>query len=161
MTYVHMHVHDLPRGQITPASLECEQEGIPRRLQLRREDSVPVHLTLLRSAGPVPSPKPAQITTITIVLKNITIWCTCLIDPFTKRQLSNLPPSELTLYPSCLHTTLASLLSQLLYRPHTVPHTPLMQTSTLPAFSRDPLAKRIVPLVQCWTAVVRGIYLSG
>ena len=59
-----------------------------------------------------------------------------------------LPP--LALYPSCLHTTLASLLSQ--KSSHTVPHTPLMQTSTLPALFTGPLTKRSVLLVQCWAA---------
>ena len=56
-----------------------------------------------------------------------------------------------TLYPSCLHTTLASLLSQPLS--HTVPHTPLMQISTLPALLTGPPTKRTVPLVQFWTSV--------
>jgi len=62
-----------------------------------------------------------------------------------------LPP--LALYLSCLHTTLASLLSQ--KSSHTVPHTPLMQTSTLPALFTGPLTKRSVSLVQCWAAVGR------
>ena len=57
----------------------------------------------------------------------------------------------LTSYPSCLHTTLASLLSQPLS--HTVPHTPLMQISTLPALSSGPSTKRSVSLVQFWAAM--------
>ena len=57
----------------------------------------------------------------------------------------------LTLYPSCLHTTLASLVSH--PSSQTVPQTPLMQISTLPALGRGPLTKRTVPLVQRWAAV--------
>ena len=68
------------------------------------------------------------------------------------------PPPVSTLYPSCLHTTLAAPISQP-FSSHTVPHTPLMQTSTLPALSRDPLTKRTVPLVQLWTAVERKHFL--
>ena len=44
-----------------------------------------------------------------------------------------------------------SLLSQPLS--HTVPHTPLMQISTLPALSTGPSTKRRVSFVQFWTAV--------
>ena len=56
--------YNLHEGQTTPASIECKQEPtllIPSVcLQLRREDSVPLHLTLLRSIGPVPCPKAAR-----------------------------------------------------------------------------------------------------
>ena len=76
-------------------------------------------------------------------IKHITNW-----NLLSLSQCKALP--VLTLYPSCLHTTLASLLSQLLW--HTVPHTPLMQISTLPALSRGPPAKRTVPVMQCWAA---------
>jgi len=47
-------------------------------------------------------------------------------------------------YPSCLHTTVASLESQLL--PHTVPHIPLTHTSTLPSLRSAPPTRRILPL---------------
>ena len=48
----------------TPASLECEQELTPTTLllKLNRLDSVPEHLTLYRSNGPVPCPKAARVT---------------------------------------------------------------------------------------------------
>ena len=77
------------------------------------------------------------------------IW---LLRTFSS-QWMNLPPLVLTLYPSCLHTTLVSVLSQ--PPPHTVPHTSLMQTSTVPALARGPLTNRSAPLVQFWTAVYR------
>ena len=77
------------------------------------------------------------------------IW---LLRTFSS-QWMNSPPLVLTLYPSCLHTTLVSVLSQ--PPPHTVPHAPLMQTSTVPALSRGPLTNRSAPLVQFWTAVYR------
>ena len=53
--------------------------------------------------------------------------------------------------PSCLHTTLASLVSQLPL--HTVPHTPLMQISTLPSLEDRPPTSRRAPLLQSWVAV--------
>ena len=66
------------------------------------------------------------------------------------------PALMLTLYPSCVHTTLAALLSQELLQ--TLPHTPWMQTSTLPAFSTGPSTKRTVPLVQGWAAIQGEMY---
>ena len=78
------------------------------------------------------------------------------LDYFTDplpNEWANLP--LFTLYPICLHTTWASWLSKL----HTVPQTPLMQSSTLPALSTVPLIKRTVPLVQLWTAVQWICYL--
>ena len=51
-------------------------------------------------------------------------------------------------YPSCLHTTVASLESHLL--PHTVPHIPLIHTSTLPSLGSAPPTRRILPLPEHW-----------
>ena len=66
------------------------------------------------------------------------------------------PSLMFTLYPSCVHTTLAALLSQ---EPlQTLPHTPWMQTSTLPALSTGPSTKRTVPLVQGWAAMQGEMY---
>ena len=48
--------------------------------------------------------------------------------------------------PSCLHTTLASVLSQ--ESSQTVPHTPLWHSSTLPSLEFAPLTRRTVPVVQ-------------
>ena len=49
------------------------------------------------------------------------------------------------LYPSCLQTTSASPRSQPLS--HTVPHSPLTHTSTLPSSDVDPFISRTAPLV--------------
>ena len=50
-------------------------------------------------------------------------------------------------YPSCLHTTLASLLSQ--KSSQMVPQVPLTHTSTLPWRGIEEPARRISPCVQC------------
>ena len=61
-------------------------------------------------------------------------------------------------YPSCLQTTRASRLSQLL--PHTVPHTLSMQISTLPSRRLDRLpAKRSWPSLQFAGAEIHSIIL--
>jgi len=70
-------------------------------------------------------------------------------DPMYGEWIKTLPVS--TLYPSCLHTTLASLLSH--RSSHTVPHTPLIQISTLPALFTGPPTKRSVWLVQRWATI--------
>ena len=49
------------------------------------------------------------------------------------------------LNPNCLQTTSASLRSQTLS--HTVPHSPLTHTSTLPSSDVDPFISRTAPLV--------------
>ena len=56
----------LHEGHTTPTSNKCEQYKLVSSvcLQLRREDSVPVQSTLLRSIGPVPRPKVARWTAI-------------------------------------------------------------------------------------------------
>ena len=79
----------------------------------------------------------------------------CLALYITNLYLSS-PALMFTLYPSCVHTTLAALLSQ--EAPQTLPHTPWMQTSTLPALSTGPSTKRTVPLVQGWTAIQGEMY---
>ena len=48
--------------------------------------------------------------------------------------------------PSCLHTTLASMLSQ--KSSHTVPQWLLMHTSTRPSLGKNPPARRTDPLEQ-------------
>ena len=50
------------------------------------------------------------------------------------------------LYPSCPHATLASLVPQ--KSSHTVPHWPLIQTSTRPSRVKNPPTKRMVPCTQ-------------
>ena len=49
-------------------------------------------------------------------------------------------------YPSCLHTTWASRLSQ--RSSHTVPHTPPTHTSTLPSLAVLPSSRRRSPVLQ-------------
>ena len=49
-------------------------------------------------------------------------------------------------YPSCLHTTWASRLSQ--RSSHTVPHTPPTHTSTLPSLAVRPPSRRRSPVLQ-------------
>jgi len=53
---------NLQLGQITPASSRCWQlwTPIPAWVQLKREDSDPVHLTLSRSIESVPCPNGAR-----------------------------------------------------------------------------------------------------
>ena len=51
-------------------------------------------------------------------------------------------------YPSCLHTTVASLESHKLLL--TVPHIPLTHTSTLPSLLPVPPTRRILPLLKHW-----------
>ena len=84
---------------------------------------------------------------------NVAMWF--LLQPGIEARCTSLPVS--TLNPSCLHTTLASLLSHPLS--HTVPHNPLMQISTLPALSTGPPARRSVPLVQDWIAMETNIHI--
>ena len=49
-------------------------------------------------------------------------------------------------YPSCLQTTVASMLSQ--ESSHTVPHWSLMHTSTLPSYWLEPPTRRTSPYIQ-------------
>ena len=168
------HVCNLHGGHTTPASSEWEQlrrTPIPLWLQLRREDSVPVHPTSSRSIGPVPRPNVAEdIATGSTENHHLYISrYSCLINmpeyiskvamcTWLLVKCTTTSALRLTLYklvpdpenPSCLHTTLASLLSH--PSSHTVPHTLLIQISTLPALCKGPLTKRTVPLVQCWAA---------
>ena len=80
-----------------------------------------------------------------------------LLHSYIDNEWINSPLPVFILYPSCLHTTVAKRSPKRTL--HTVPHTPLMQTSTLPALSRGPLTKRSVSLVQCWAAVVGEMHL--
>ena len=54
-------------------------------------------------------------------------------------------------YPRYLHVTKASVLSQPLL--HTLPHTPLMQTSTRPSWSMSPSTRWIAPSSHCCCSV--------
>ena len=87
----------------------------------------------------------------------IIVYCsTSKIKCLTLYIIHSSPALMFTLYPSCVHTTLAALLSQELLQ--TLPHTPWMQTSTLPALSTGPSTKRTVPLVQGRAAIQGEMY---
>ena len=60
-------------------------------------------------------------------------------------------------YPSCLQTTVASVLSQ--ESSHTVPHWSLMHTSTLPSYWLEPPTRRTSPYVQFPLAFTAGVAL--
>ena len=60
-------------------------------------------------------------------------------------------------YPSCLQTTVASVLSH--KSSHTVPHWSLMHTSTLPSYWLEPPTRRTSPYVQLPLAFTAGVVL--
>ena len=126
---------------LTPASSEWPIEQLTKELcgQSVRLLSLPVQSTLSRWIGPAPKPKWARPK------DTAPVWwisrmkqCTYLLDqslfwPFV-------------VYPSCWHTTEASVLSQ--ESSHTVPHRLFVQISTLPSFGMLPPASRSWPVVQ-------------
>ena len=108
--------------------------------------SLPMHTTELMMTGPAPWPKFALYSGVRpiINIKDIhnenTIAATYILFA-TIYMYNHLP---VVAYPSCLHTTEASVASHVLS--HTLPHTPPEQYSTLPSLLPCPAASLTVPL---------------
>ena len=138
--------HQKLPGHRTPTSSLCWQVWIPipRFVQLRSEDSVPLHPTRSRKIPPLPLPKTALLWTVAPVGSSKFYMLTSYTSVYTWTLVCvNLP---IVGYPNCLHTTLASGLVKELSQ--TVPHWLLKQISTLPSPSLRPPTKRTEPLVQ-------------
>lgn len=144
--------------QLTPASSKWSLEQLINELceQSIRLLSLPLHSTLLRKIGPTPTPKWASVkATASVGICEVGSW---VFEPVWMMFVYNLywywywPLVE---YPSCKHTTLASVLPQT--SSHTVPHWLFTQISTLPSFSMLPPTSRSLPVVQ--GAVFKELYI--
>ena len=122
----------------TPASVECWQLCV--RIGLLEHSSnwlaLEVHWTSSKKMGPVPAPKWAKLYATPAAERYMKIRLALHYKTF-KNAL------PVYAYPSCLQTTVASVVSQ--RSSHTVPHWLLMHTSTLPSYWLEPPTRRMLP----------------
>ena len=106
-------------------------------MQLVSLDSVPRHPTLFSSIGILPWPKYAPVRAVA-PSRCQNILCAWIGPILVNNSLS------IDGNPSCLQTTCASAEPQ--RSSHTVPHTPLTQTSTQPSLEKEPPTSLTDPL---------------
>ena len=120
-------------SHLTPTSrswLQFDLSEIAVWGQWRSVASDPVQWTSAINTGPLPGPNTETVVVVVTVVPRVVAIEILSVGPL----ISYCSPSSWC--PSWRHTTLASLSSQLeKVEKHTVPHTPLMHTSTRPSNS--------------------------